>query len=295
MKITASKKPVTAGRREDIIKQRDEWESAYDQAKAKQNEESQQYRKAQDAVMAPIEQEIKEGMAKFDRLSTKVTVDTRWGGSVLGETIQVRIQVNEWEKFQDNVALAWDMDVHVDKDGNVIKETGSWSGLKATTTDQLESLRQTLSALEYLNSIDWATLLNKTLPNFEDYYKTQVPDRRDRPNFEQQLQDVDLEELVGTDKVVKVENWEGSGYRGKYAWVQLIRETPSGYTVRVRGDWGDNEVRIWLRRAIDQNFATQRMRKSSLKPVMPIETMDPATDEEMAARDEAGRQVLNSL
>jgi hypothetical protein len=274
MKITASKRTVEAGRREDIIKQRDEWDAAHAQAEEQQKEEGRRFREAQGAVMGPIQQEIEQGMSKFDRLHTRVNVDTRWGGHNRGETIEVRIQVNEWEKFQDSVSLAWSMDIRVDpEDGSIVKETNSWSGLKATTADQLEDLRQTIAALEYLNSIDWATLLNKTLPNYEDFYKTRVP--RDRPNFEQQLQELDLQELVGANKALLCQNWESSGFRGSQVWVQLIRETPSGYTGRVY--WGaasEDQAREWLKRAQDNNYATQRIRKTTIKPVNPMTVID---------------------
>lgn len=283
MKITASKRTVTAGRREDIIKQRDEWDSQWDAAKTKSEDEEDQFRKAQNDVTEPIQKELEAKLSQFDKLTIRVRVDP-WGAPFGSKhPIGVHIDADENEKFGDTSALSWNFDVYLTSAGEVVKSTGSWSGLKATTPEQLDSLRDTLSALEYLNSLDWASIINKEMPNIGDYMKTRVPSRSDRPNFEQQLMEVDMEDLVGANKVVKVENWEGSGYRGKYAWVQLVRETPAGYTIRVRGDWGDDEVRAWLRRAIDGNFATQRMRKSSLKPVMPLETLDPASDEELEA------------
>ena len=287
MKVTASKRTVTAGRREDIIKQRDEWDSQYKAARAKAEEEHDQFREAQYAIIEPIQKELEANLSKFDKLKIRVRVDPF--GSLLGRPIQVHIDANENEKFEDTSALSWNFDVSLTSEGEVVKSTGSWSGLKATTPEQLDSLRDTLSALEYLNSLDWASIINKQMPNIKDYMKTTVPNRSTRPNFEQQLMEVDMEDLVGANKVVKVRNWEGSGYRGDYVWVQLVRETPAGYTIRVRGDWGDGEVRAWLRRAIDQNFATQRMRKSSLKPVMPLQTLDPASDEEL----EAWKQAYN--
>ena len=275
MKITTSKRTVEAGRREDIIKQRDEWDAAHDQAEAQHKEEGRRFREAQVAVTAPIQQELEQSMAKFDRLHTRVTVDTNWGGFRRRDTIQVRVEVNEREKFQNSVSLAWSMDIRVNpEDGSIVRETSSWSGLKATTADQLEDLRQTLGALEYLNSIDWATLLNRTLPNYEDYYKTDVPSMRDRPNFEQQLMEVELEELVGADKAVKVENWESSGYRGQYVWVQLVTESPAQYTGRLYSDVGESSVRAWLQRAKENNYATQRIRKTSIKPVTPLEVIE---------------------
>lgn len=274
MKIISSKRTVEAGRREDIIKQRDEWDAAHAQAEEQQKEEDRRFREAQDAVMEPIKQEIEQGMAKFDRLNTRVDVDTRWGGRNRGETIAVRIKVNEWEQSHDSVSLAWGMDIRVDPgDGSIVRETNSWSGLKATTAEQLEDLRQTLDALEYLNSIDWATLLNKKLPDYADFYKTYVPS--DRPNFEQQLQELDLQELVGSNKALLCQNWESSGFRGSQVWVQLIRETPSGYTGRVY--WGaasEDQAREWLKRAQENNYATQRIRKTTIKPINPMTVID---------------------
>ena len=283
MKITASKGAVTAGRREDIIKQRDEWDSQWKAANAKSEEEHDQFREAQYAITDPIQEKLEKDLSQFDKINIRVRVDP-WGAPFGSKhPIGVHIDADENEKFEDTSALAWNFDVYLTSAGEVVKSTGSWSGLKATTPEQLDSLRETLSALEYLNGLDWASIINKEMPNIEDYMKTTVPKRSTRPNFEQQLMEVDLEDLVGANKVVKVENWEGSGYRGKYAWVQLVRETPAGYTIRVRGDWNDDDVKTWLRRAIDQNFATQRMRKSSLKPVKPLQTLDPASDEELEA------------
>lgn len=275
MKITSSKKVIKADRRDDIIRQRDEYESNYNRLKAQRESESRSYQSALAEVSDPIKKEIESALSRFDKLSVRVTVDP-WGVWRSKKPINVRIEVNEDRKFEDDSALSWDFRVQLDNDGNVLKETGSWSGLKATTPDQIESLRQTLGALEYLNNIDWRPLLDKALPEMEDYYKTSVPDRRDRPNFEQMLAEVDLEELVGSGKAVKVKNWESSGWRGEYVWVQLIRETPSGYIGRVRADWDKNDIRTWLRRAIDENLATQRIRKSTVKPVTPLEVLDPA-------------------
>jgi hypothetical protein len=166
------------------------------------------------------------------------------------------------------------MEVGLDAEGNVVKETGSWSGLKATNAQQLESLRQTLGALEYLNSINWVDLLDRALPNWGDYVHTSVPDRRDRPNFEQQLMEADLEELVGADKAVKVENWESSGYRGEYVWVQLITESPAQYTVRVYGDVSDSAVRESMQRAKENKYPPKRIRKATIQPVTPLEVIE---------------------
>lgn len=285
MKITASKRTIEAGRREDIIKQRDKWDADFNTKQEQHEAEVRNWRIAQDDSVKSAEAYLESELGKFSALDFDITIDPT--GKFVGVggrrewAAKVDVLCNERDHFAQDKALSWNFDVYLDASGTPVKETGSWSGLQATTAQQLESLKQTLDALTFLNNVDWPTVLNIEVPKYEDYVHTHAPDRGDRPNFEQQLMEVDLEDLVGANKFVKVENWEGSGYRGKYAWVQLVRETPAGYTIRVRGDWGDDdEVRAWLRRAIDQNFATQRMRKSSLKPVMPLQTLDPASDEE---------------
>lgn len=293
MKITANKRTVTAGRREDIIKQRDAWDADFNTKKAQHETELQSWRNAIYDSVKSAQDYLEKELGKFSALSFDISVDPT-GKYVSGRrdwVAQVRIMCNERDHFAPENALSWNFDVYLDESGNPVKETGSWSGLKATTAQQLESLKQTLDALTFLNNVDWPTVLNLKVPEYTEYVHTEDPSRSTRPNFEQQLMEVDLADLVGADKVVKVENWEGSGYRGKYAWVQLVRETPNGYIVRVRGDWSDSDVRSWLRRAIDQNFATQRMRKSSLKPVKPLQTMDPASDEEL----EEWKKAYNAL
>lgn len=275
MKITASKRTVEAGRREDIMRERDAWDANKDTLQKQYDDEYRQFTIAQHNVMAPIQQAIEQGLSKFDKLQVDVRVNIQWRGRRLGgDSIGVRIQVNENNKFADDSALSWDMEVGLDAEGNVVKETGSWSGLKATNAQQLESLRQTLGALEYLNSINWVDLLDRALPNWEDYVHTNVPDRRDRPNFEQELMEAELEDLVGADKAVKVENWESSGYRGKYVWVQLITESPAQYTGRVYGDVSDSAVREWMQRAKEHNYAPKRIRKATIKPVTPLKVIE---------------------
>lgn len=270
MKITASKRTINAGRREDIMRERDAWDSNRDQLQKQHDEEYRQFNLAREDVMAPVRQELERGMAKFDKLQTNISVDTRFGRRRSGrEGLTVRVQVNENNKFADDVALSWDMDIYLDDEGNPVKQTSSWSGMKATTAAQLESLRQTLGALEYLNSINWVDLLDRALPNWEDYLHTTVPS--DRPNFEQQLMEVDLEDALGGDNAVKCYNWESSGLRGQYVWVQLIRETPSGYTGRVYyGSSTEDQVRAWLKRTVENDYSTQRIRKTTIKPVTPL-------------------------
>ena len=74
--------------------------------------------------------------------------------------ISCKIQGNDRNLFDTGKALTWEYTASVDKEGNVQTETSSWSGLQATTREQLDSLRETLRVLEVINQIDWASILS---------------------------------------------------------------------------------------------------------------------------------------
>ena len=61
----------------------------------------------------------------------------------------------------DDVALSWKYEVRLNSDGEVTRETASWSGLKATNSTQLDSLKETVRILEILDSMNWASLLEE--------------------------------------------------------------------------------------------------------------------------------------
>ena len=272
MKITASKKSIRADRRADIIRQRDEYEANYNRMKEQNEKEAQAFTEANDAVTRPISQSLEDMFKQFDRLQVDIDVDT-YGHWRSKNPIQVRIRVNDRNHFES--ALSWNFDVQISSEGEVIKETGSWSGLSATTEDNLEELQQTLSALRLLNNMDWATILNKKLPDPGDYYKSPYPNRNDRPNFEQMLMEEDLKDIIGKPAAIKVENWPSSGWRGSYVWIQILKETPSQYTARVF--WGGSspeDIRSRIERGEAMNTYTQRVRKSSIKPVTPTEIVE---------------------
>ncbi|MDR0248726.1 MAG: hypothetical protein LBI44_03575 [Oscillospiraceae bacterium] len=103
------------------------------------------------------------------------------------------------------------------------KDTNSWSGLQATTEPQLESLRQTVRALEALNAIDWATLLAVELPDYGEYVTEQRGIGK-RPDFEADIRAAELSELIGTSTIVRRRYGENS-------WYLIVGETPKQFRV----------------------------------------------------------------
>lgn len=220
---------ITCNRRDDIIKRRDEYEADYNARKQKHDEQYEQYRRAEYDVLHLVEEEVGAQLASFRSLQFDIRANRgRWGSGGMS----IYILCNENTKFSDDVALAWRYEVELDKAGNVTKESSSWSGLKATTEAQMQSLIETVEALKYLNSVDWATVLNKELPKYDDYVTEHEPSRRERPNFERELFEADLEEAVGQPVIIKGKAGPSSGFReGIQLYYMIHKETPAQYVV----------------------------------------------------------------
>lgn len=204
---------ITSSRRDDIIKERDAYDSDYKTKLNQRDKEWAEYRKAEYGVMNPISEEIKSMLSQFDTLEFDVEVDRGWG-----DGLRCRIQCNENTKFDDDSALSWSYSATIGRDGEVKKESSSWSGLKATTPEQMNSLIQTVEALKVINNINWATKLGVTLPEPSEFVQTEMPNAADRPDFENQLIAEDLRDMIGQAKFV------------------ADRDTSFGYAVKSEGD-----------------------------------------------------------
>ena len=222
---------ITANRLSDIRRQRDEWESDYKERESRYEEQSNSYREARDEVLDAVGERIEQGLSRFTLSEFHVRAD-----QTFSDRIEVRVSCNEGSLFDKEKALSWSYNVVLDNDGNVKKETSSWSGLQATTPQQLDSLRETLEALEYLNSIDWMDYLNVTLPDYREYVTDRMPSRRDRPNFEAMEKEAVVEELVGTNTGIHGKALENTGFRGKGYYV-IVGETPRRYKVKFIPDY----------------------------------------------------------
>lgn len=215
---------ITCGKREDILKRKEEYETDRAARKGRYDAQMVELQKARNNVMKPVQDEIASKLAQFKALEFNVDVrEARYGESGLS----VRIQCNEYKKFNEDSALSWSYDATIGRDGQILKETSSWSGLQAVTEVQMESLRSTLAALEYLNSVDWSELLNRKLPEYGDYVTERNPDWEGRPDFDRQLLEVDIEECIGKNILIK-----GTHLNGRGAACYLItKETPKQYEV----------------------------------------------------------------
>lgn len=191
-----TKMKIREDRRSDIIAARDTWDSEYERSKAEQDRQVQEFEDAQDEVRLFIEDKVRSILGrKHKDLSVDITFGS-WS----------TIRVGNSSGMHTDMPLTWSFEVSLDKDGNVRKETGSWSGLRATSLEDIQQLRDTLDALEILNNIDWRDILTdmqEQLPHWKDYVSVKVPDRRGRPDFEAELKSLDIENAVGKEVLIK--------------------------------------------------------------------------------------------
>lgn len=267
---------ITCTKREDIIKQREAYEAERAARQARYDEQERKYDEAEYAITSAVANELKSQLSKYSALQFDVEVD-RNNWRLPG--LRVRVLCNEHNKFDDDVALSWNYNVNLDESGSVNKESSSWSGLKATTEAQLESLTQTLDALKYLNSIDWATLLNKELPKYADYV-TEIDPRYDSdvPNFDYMLMEADIEEAIGKDVLLKgrASIDDNTGRKRGEAYYLILKQTPMQYEIcRIPGyaiESTDN-----LKELVEKNKKySERISKAKFTKLLnnPIETLE---------------------
>ena len=211
MKIT---KILAASRREDLIKQRDEYDAETKKFQDKVDEGEKNLRSKLREQRLDMEKKISDLIGSTS-LDLEIYADP-WG-SYTNEGWSVRVKANDSNKFDDNVALSWSWEAKLGSNGEVSKESGSWSGLKAVTPEQIADLEESVRVIKILNSMNWEEVLNSPKAKFEDY----VPDddqkaaserRRNRPDFEKDIEEAEIEDAVGGN--IAFELSQDQYYRG---------------------------------------------------------------------------------
>lgn len=264
---------IFASRRDEILKEQAEWKAERDAAYALRDQEAGNFRKAEYAITNPIKENIEHMLQSYTSLTFDVSVDRDFGS-----TLTVGVSCNENNKFSDDSALSWSYRAMLSEDGQVIKETNSWSGLKAVTESQMQSLTETLEALKYLNSIDWKVLLDKTLPSYKDYYKTDVSKYRNAPNFDRMLIEADIEDAIGEPVLLKgADGLNSHGYRVGQVYYMILKETPSQYEIVKIPGYNIPDNREDLKFVVERyKTNSYRLRKDTLIKLLnkPIEYLE---------------------
>lgn len=235
---------ITSSKLDDIRKAKEEWDAETSRRDAIHDEDRQRYRKASDAVIAPVEYKLSTALRKFDALEFEISGEIA-GGYRGSRGLEFKIRCNDSRVHDENSALSWNWSVGINGDGEVVKDSGSWSGLNATTEENMKSLRQSVEALEYLNSLNWAELIDVDTPEYMDYISDMEP-RGSRPNFEQQMKEAELEEYIGKDVMLlgtSMPEYESRWNQPVTTWFIILGETPKQYRV---GEVSAYQARYWF-------------------------------------------------
>lgn len=208
---------ITARRRDDVL--------------LKKSEHDDKIRKYDDASHAAYNEFRKEQRRRFSKLEDAIrsklpssdVLDIRCEKAFDG--IECDVNYAEGKNFDEKFALVWRYTAKLTKSGDVKTETGSWSGLSATTPDQIKDLQKSVEILTVLTSLDWKSLLQVELPNYADHMKD-LPERPERKDFSEELLQATIEDLIESGEYFKGVPGSGRNFRGP-VWFRIIKETPT--------------------------------------------------------------------
>lgn len=219
---------ITATKRDDLLKARNEYDAETNRLKGLEEESSNKWKSALYDQQKALENRIAD-MIGSTSLDLSINVDPY--GYYGSKYWNMSVKANENKRYdrsqEDKVSLIWNWEIKMDKNGNIVKDSGSWSGLKAITMDQISDLEESVRVLKILNSTDWTEILNSPKAQWEDYMDEGLLDnirdrKRNRPDFESDLQAAQLEDLIGSNTAIQLK--QDQFYRGK-VWI-----LPTGLT-----------------------------------------------------------------
>lgn len=213
---------ITCTKRDDILKRKSEYEADKSSRQSKYDAQYRTYLEEEGKREEKLRNDVI-GAIGDTSLDLEIDVSGRFE-----RKYEIRVS-DENDKFNEDKALSWDWKVYLDKNGDVKKESSSWSGMNAVTAKNLSNLKEIVRVLEILNNIDFKMLLEEIRPpRYQDYVTENNPKYETAPDFDRELMEADIEDCIGTRKGIL-----GTGskfYRGNvYHFIE--RETPSSYNM----------------------------------------------------------------
>ena len=210
---------VTASKRDEILQRKADWEADYKARKSRYDEQYGNFRKALQSESDRLTKAVEDAIG-----NTTLDLDIKVSDN-FGDGFRVYIE----DKYDESKALSWNYDVRLDAHGDVVKETSSWSGLKATTVENIENLKEIVRVLESLNRVDWESLMSTIRPpEYTDYVTDRDPRYEDHPDFDSELREADIDDMVGTSTGIVCED---SKYFNGLVYRFITKVNPSSYRV----------------------------------------------------------------
>lgn len=253
MKITR----ISAASYADIVRQRDEYDAETDRLKVLKEGNTNKYRAAQKTIRENIANAVLKLIGPTS-LNLDVYIDTDWIG---GWEISIK---NNYYGNNDQRALCWDITIKLNSEGDVVKESNSWSGLKAVTSEQIADLEESVRIIKLIANTDWRELLSTPPANSDDYQDAElnqsIRDREGaRPNFEKDMFDAQLEELLNGNTAIML--YSNEIYRGDVYILptRVSEKSVTGYIFPISYTMHSSSIE-----AIERNFEERRTLKTNL-------------------------------
>ena len=199
-------------RRREIDQQAQKYNVERDAKKNEYDAQMGNYRRAVMDIEDNVRSNLEQVLPYSDLIDIRVSRDYDWSSGAPYLSVKISYDLNKTK----NQSLAWSYSVGLDRDGNIKKESNSWSGLNAVTQEQLDDLEKSIEILKKLNIIDWESIVKTDVPSVKDYVTTKTLPEKDF-TFEQF--NADLEDFVGQDVMFiskylldNTKNYYGSRY-----------------------------------------------------------------------------------
>ncbi len=238
---------ITARRRDDVLLKKSENDDRIKKYDDAQHAAYNEFRNEQRSRFNKLEDVIRNKLPSSDVLN--IHCETAFDG------IECNVHYAQGKNHDEKFALVWNYRAVLTASGEVKTETGSWSGLSATTPNQIEDLKKSVEILTILISLDWKSLLQVELPNYEDYMKD-LPERPERKDFSEELLQATIEDLIESGEYFKGIPGSGKAYRGP-VWFRIIKETPTQVEVE---EVHDSQIADYV--ANNKEGYTYRVKKS---------------------------------
>ena len=226
------KRVIIAADRQDIARRRQAAMDEYNSQKSQFESEYESYRSQRRMFIGSMENAVRDSLGDYAN-DLNIQIDESYGENNWSITIK-----NSDNPFKEGQALAWTVKVRLGENGKIIFETSSWSGLKATTINEIEDLRRTVDILDKIQHIDWKFIVDRIGPKYGDYVKTRQPMDPSKQ--------FDLEEayaILGEsiDERVLFKTSRLNTQRGYY---KIIKETPKNFTAKFVSnyDYGSGQI-----------------------------------------------------
>lgn len=216
---------IICNRRDELLEERD----AYNDAQLRHDSSYRAYMRYVHTVELSLAEYVEHMLGDLDLLNFDVNVSlAKFRSDDTVPNYRIRIACNERELFEENSALSWTYSAEISEMYPTPHvETSSWSGLRATTAEQLDSLKQTVDALEILRNMNWEQIFSDI---DLDAYSDRVDPLPAARNFDSELAQIDIDEAVGTNTWFKV----------GHTYYHVLEATTKQFTVSVCNTHGSD-------------------------------------------------------